>query len=152
MGCPWLQSDMPLHPNSSAAWAWLDVCKVMNTAQYDIRKDDIVRLGGGGMLTEFGAVADSAQARDLLIFTMDQADANLVGWSYWLITPSTDPAHPNWEPPLLSRTAPFATPGVPTTVAFNTTSGHFTMTFAVSTDPVVARQSLVVYASAQYHY
>ena len=40
-------------------------------------------VGGGRMLTEFGAVSDSAHALDVLRLSLDLADKHMQSWAYW---------------------------------------------------------------------
>jgi hypothetical protein len=42
-------------------------------------------VGGGRMLTEFGAVADSARALDVLRLSLRLADQHLQSWAYWFV-------------------------------------------------------------------
>lgn len=84
----------------------------------------------------------------------------MAGWSYWSLTPSTDPSKPNFESkvrklsrepqsthPLtvilcllqvLSRTYARAVAGTPTAMSFNGTTGHFSLTYTPDSDPTVA--------------
>ena len=46
-------------------------------------RDDLARMGTGGMLTEFGACGDDADSVELLRRQTEGADAQLQGWIYW---------------------------------------------------------------------
>ncbi|KAA0177320.1 hypothetical protein FNF27_01098 [Cafeteria roenbergensis] len=111
--CPSLQSDLP-HPgsrNDTKLWEQFELCVAMNGAQFDVRDADADRLQVPGVLTEFGSVNQLPQTEALLQWTADEMDRRLRGWAYWLLHPSTDPAHPNWEAPILGRPFPHSVPG-----------------------------------------
>jgi len=111
--CPSLQVDLPHsgHRNETKLWEDLAGCQAMNAAQFDVRDADRDRLGVPGVLTEFGSVSQMPQTEALLRWTVAEMDRRLNGWAYWLLNPSTDPARPNWELPVLRRPFPHSVPG-----------------------------------------
>ena len=50
-------------------------------------------IGGGRMLTEFGAVSDSSHAVDVLKMSLSHADAHMASWAYWSFKALDDSSH-----------------------------------------------------------
>ncbi|HXX91227.1 MAG TPA: cellulase family glycosylhydrolase [Acidimicrobiales bacterium] len=108
-------------------------------------------------LTEFGATTDTA---DLARITGD-ADAHLVGWTYWQWLLYDDPtgSHTSglWPPSaptpgmlaILSRAYPAAIAGTPLAVSFDPTSGAFA--FRYRNDPNVTAPTVVVVPVAAHY-
>jgi endoglycosylceramidase len=108
-------------------------------------------------LTEFGATTD---AGDLSRIAAD-ADANLVGWTYWQWLLYDDPtgSHTSglWPPSaptppmlqVLSRTYPTAIAGTPTAMSFDPGSGRFSLSYR--NDPRIAEPT-VVFVPVAMHY
>lgn len=88
--CPLLESDMPYHPTNQSLITWLieaaelGACDVLNTYQYDVRRDDVKRLGVGGFMTEFGAILDgNPLSMDYVYYAAEMMDRVFHGWTYW---------------------------------------------------------------------
>jgi endoglycosylceramidase len=113
--------------------------------------------GPAELLTEFGATTDTA---DLARITAD-ADANLVGWTYWQWINYDDPtgSHSSalWPPrsatpsqlDVLSRTYATAVAGVPTSMSFEPATGAFSLRYRADTG-VKAPTVIVVPVSTHY--
>ncbi|KAI9353226.1 glycoside hydrolase superfamily [Zopfochytrium polystomum] len=110
---------------------------------YDARLLDMLRLGCGGMLTEFemgwqnGNNVDAIRQKSAL---SDKYLFSYTGWEYTDYIPITgtnnglrDPATGAIRPDMAavySRTYATAVPGVPTTMSFNDTTGAFDLVFS----------------------
>lgn len=74
----------------------------------------------------------------------------LPGWTYWSLTPSTDPAKPNFEAKTLARTFARRVAGTPTHTYFDPSIGNFSFSF--QPDPAVAHLPTEVFVGAQFYY
>ena len=88
--CPIIESDMPFPQNGSdPIWniLWkaisLGACDALNTVQFDIRKNDVQRLGIGGFMSEWGAFPNSERAASLAAFTLLNMDSLIQSWTFW---------------------------------------------------------------------
>lgn len=76
--------------NGTSTAVGLALCNVaLRTAWGSFRANN-ARLGGGRMLTEFGAVSDSPHALRVLRKSLDLADAHMQSWTYWSFKPYDD--------------------------------------------------------------
>jgi len=123
------------------------------------RRDATTEQPGGipAFLTEFGATTDVS---DLARVTAD-ADAHLIGWTYWQWLLYDDPtgSHTSglWPPSaptpamlsVLSRAYPMAVAGTPLSASFNPTNAVFH--FSYRNDPRIA-QPTVMFMPLSAHY
>jgi len=68
------------------------------------------------------------------------------------LTPSTDPAHPNFEAKTLARTYPRTVAGTLTSMTFEPSSGNATFAFTPSTSVVVTKLPTEVFVSLHFYY
>jgi endoglycosylceramidase len=139
----------PEPPDFATICGPLEIAVFAQHASQRARDSSSEQPGGpASFLTEFGATTDAA---DLGRITAD-ADAHLVGWTYWQWLNYDDPtgSHTSglWPPsPLteamltvLSRMYPSAIAGTPTATSFDPSSGRFTLRFRPNpriTEPTV---------------
>lgn len=107
---------------------------------------DVKALGGGGFMTEFGAMLESDAESGALDALLGLADKHLQSTSYWQyksyhdLTTASQPFDESFFRPdgsyqtgkirTLSRTYAQATAGVPQSMSFDTSSADFTFSYA----------------------
>jgi endoglycosylceramidase len=151
-------------PNGPEPPDFASVCgpleRYVFTQHAEERANDVSSAQPGGpaeLLTEFGATTDTA---DLARITAD-ADADLVGWTYWQWINYDDPtgSHSSalWYPraatpsqlAVLSRTYATAVAGVPTSMSFDPATGAFSLQYRAAKG-VSAPTVIVVPVSTHY--
>lgn len=58
-------------------------CDASLTAQMGLAAQDFATVGGGRMITEFGAIGSDSNDADTLVHVLDLADAQGLSWAYW---------------------------------------------------------------------
>lgn len=126
---------------------------------------DYTGLGGGGMLTEFGASYDDPAAIQQVNEMCDDADSALQSWAWWqfkdfqdITTASEGPLESFYDADgslqlpkvqALSRTYAYAVAGIPLSMTFNTTTSAFN--FKYRANPTIGQPTLV-YLNQQWWY
>ncbi|KNC51965.1 endoglycoceramidase [Thecamonas trahens ATCC 50062] len=116
-------------------------CNLVDDYFENVKMADVTRLGGGGYLTEMGAMLESPAAADALNHLLDLCDANLQSFNYWQykpyhdLTTASQPFDESFYYPngtlqankikVLSRTYAYATAGVPRDMMFDAETGAF---------------------------
>lgn len=138
-------------------------CDVVDDFSFQLVFRDHKRIGGGGMMTEFGAVAVSQNSVDAIDFLTSLADANLQGWSYWqfkyfqdLTTSGSGEGfyYPNGTVEVsklksLSRTYAPAIAGIPTQMLFDPDTANFQLNYQANTDITAGT---VIFLNEQLYY
>ena len=144
-------------------------CDELVDSWMDTRAADVKRLGGGVMLTEFGAVSgDSAGGLAEIARVTNAADRRLLSWAYWQfkyfsdITTVSGPAeglyHANGtlqraKLAALSRTYAPAVAGTPTAMRFDAGSGAFRLAYSTAGVSAATRAlATEVYLNVPVHY
>eukprot|EP01116_Phalansterium_solitarium_P022334 TRINITY_DN7331_c0_g1_i1.p1 TRINITY_DN7331_c0_g1~~TRINITY_DN7331_c0_g1_i1.p1 ORF type:complete len:510 (+),score=172.13 TRINITY_DN7331_c0_g1_i1:1018-2547(+) len=117
-------------------------CDDIDEFSYNLAFNDHVRLGGGGFMTEFGAVSNLSNAMQAVEYLCDTADSHLQSWAYWQfkffadLTTSgqgegfyTNGSLEMSKVKTLSRTYARAIAGVPTSMTFAPSTSAFTLVF-----------------------
>lgn len=154
--CPMLETDMSPTTNPALQAVFEYVCdNILNPFQYAVREADIKRLGGGGMLTEFGSVTHDQFGLDVLNVALTSMDTHLRSWSYWLLTPATaansTTAFGSQE---LARTYPRLVAGTPLAFTFDnsTAAAHLVWRPPANVDAPVFALPTEVYVNARWWY
>jgi len=131
--------------------------------EYEIAANDARRLGGGGFLTEFGAVGNLTRSIDTLDWIGEAADAFFQSWTYWqfkyfadLTTVGTGEGFYNKEGVLednkvkaLSRSYPQAVAGTPSYYSFEPRNAEFKLEYHINT---AIKQPTEIYVNEKYYY
>jgi endoglycosylceramidase len=131
--------------------------------QFAARAKDMQRLGCGGMLTEFGVQSCNGCGTLEMGPIMDKCDSMMQSWLFWELKPFAG-AKTGSSGPLFfsngsmnedmafnfSRTYAQAVGGVTQIMAFNVSTGNFTLVY--TTSQAVWLPQTVIYASQKYHY
>ncbi|EGC38983.1 hypothetical protein DICPUDRAFT_148335 [Dictyostelium purpureum] len=139
------------------------VCDGEEDLFFEGAMDDLKRTGGGGFMTEFGAVSNETNSIDMLNYLTGHADKYLQSWTYWQLkyyndittAGSTESLYlPNGELDIpkitaLSRTYAQAIAGVPQAMKYDTTDATFTLTYTIDT---TITQPTIVYLNEQLQY
>jgi endoglycosylceramidase len=142
------------------------VCRWMDDEFFKWRDSNVKKIGGGRMLTEFGAVSDAPIAIQELNWVLDQSDKRSLSWMYWQFkyySDITTASRPGTQESFydnngnlqkekvkaLSRTYPQAICGVPTLQYFNTTNSAFKLVYQASDCNNMPTE---IYASKDFHY
>ncbi|GAM27787.1 hypothetical protein SAMD00019534_109630, partial [Acytostelium subglobosum LB1] len=124
---------------------------------------DLRRLGGGGFMTEFGAISNTTNAMETITYMMDQADDYFQSWTYWQFKFYNDLTTSSELESLylsngtldlikvktLSRTYAQAIAGEPRKMKFDINNGDFTLSYEINTS---ISQPTVVYLNEAMHY
>ncbi|KAN0030386.1 hypothetical protein ACTA71_010151 [Dictyostelium dimigraforme] len=124
---------------------------------------DVKQTGGGGFMTEFGAVSNGTNSIEMLNYLTGAADKYLQSWTYWQLkyyndittAGSTESLYlPNGELDIpkitaLSRTYAQAIAGVPLLMSFNPTNGDFSLSYTINT---TITQPTQIYLNQDLHY
>ncbi|EAL72387.1 hypothetical protein DDB_G0270074 [Dictyostelium discoideum AX4] len=108
---------------------------------------DLKQTGGGGFMTEFGAVSNGTNSIEMLNYLTGSADKYLQSWTYWQLkyyndittAGSTESLYlPNGELDIpkitaLSRTYAQAIAGVPLSMSFNPANSDFSFSYNINT-------------------
>lgn len=144
------------------------LCHAEDSFLFEERKREIQRLGGGGFLTEFGAVGDHVSGANELTFITDQADKTLHSWTYWQfkyysdITTADKPGTTEsfyfpdgslqvHKVKALSRTYAQAICGIPIVMKFDSNSALFSLDFTFQGSDCKG-QPTVVFFNQDYYY
>jgi hypothetical protein len=143
-------------------------CDKLVTTSLRQRAADVARLGGGGFLTEFGAVANTPAGIAEIDRVAAQADAGLLSWAYWQLKYYTDittvsgPKEGLFEAngtvqaaklAALSRTYAPAVAGTPTAMRFEPSSGAFRLAYTTHGAAAATRQlATEIYLNVPLHY
>lgn len=154
--CPMLETDMSPTSNPVLQAVYAYVCdNILNPFQYGVREADIKRLGGGGMLTEFGSVTEDQFGLDVLNVALTAMDAHWRSWSYWLLTPATsDNATAAFGSQELARTYPRLVAGTPISFVFDnaTAAAHLVWRPPTETSSPAFALPTEVYVNARWWY
>eukprot|EP01133_Synstelium_polycarpum_P009145 gene9145-10729_t len=124
---------------------------------------DLKRLGGGGFMTEFGAVGNVTNAYEMLEAMTTQADDHLQSWAYWqfkyyndLTTSGSSESFYLADGTLdivkvktLSRTYAQATAGLPIKMVFVAETSEFVFTYLINTNIV---EPTIIYLNEALYY
>lgn len=124
------------------------VCDGEDDLLYETFMSDFKRLGCGGFMTEFGAMANSTNSIDNIGYLTELAESNLQSWTYWqykyyddLTTTGHGEAFYDADGTLeeekvraLSRTYAYAIAGLPASSAFDPTTSTFKFSFIINTN------------------
>lgn len=112
-------------------------CDKFVTDKYNKRTQDFQRVGGAGIITEFGACSNPVQCVKEINRVADNADRDFQSWMYWQYkfydTPffNGDGTNMTWKITALSRTYAQAIMGKPLSIRFDTDSGAFRLQYEV---------------------
>jgi len=137
-------------------------CDAIDDFLYATDMDNLKRLGCGGMLTEFGAMANATVAIESLTAMTSIADANLQSWCYWQFKFFNDittqgPGESFYigdslettKVKALSRTYAQAVAGIPSEMFFDSTTSYFKLVF--QQDTTIAAPT-VIFLNQQFYY
>jgi len=138
-------------------------CDGENFLEYEVALRDARRLGGGGLLTEFGATGNRTESIRAINWLLDAADNFLQGWAYWqfkyyadLTTSGTGEGFYNKDGVLeenkvkaLSRTYPQAVAGIPIYIEFHPENGKFELDYHINPSIVLPTE---IYLNEKYYY
>jgi len=123
---------------------------------------NLKRIGCGGMLTEFGAMANATVSIESISALTSVADANLQSWSYWQFKLFNDlttagPGESFYENgeleknkvKALSRTYAQAIAGIPSLMSFEPSDSSFRLVYLI--DPT-AKAPTEIYLNEEYYY
>ncbi|KYQ99939.1 hypothetical protein DLAC_03906 [Tieghemostelium lacteum] len=130
---------------------------------------DLSRLGGGGIMTEFGAVSNETNSIEMLEFMTSEADKYLQSWVYWQFKYYQDLTTAGSTESLylsdgqldtvklkaLSRTYAQSIQGIPTLQTFNAISSEFQLAYTINTtipSPTRIYFNQDLYYSSGYQY
>eukprot|EP00756_Hemistasia_phaeocysticola_P032713 Hpha_TRINITY_DN16425_c0_g3::TRINITY_DN16425_c0_g3_i4::g.159468::m.159468/K05991/E3.2.1.123; endoglycosylceramidase len=111
----------------------IDVCHFNDKFQLSTRSSDIARLGTAGLVTEFGAVSDSATGLNEVRFVAEHFDAASppFGWLYWDRIPSATDYKTE-----LARSYPSAVAGTLSKLQFNANTSQLVFAYSAVADGV----------------
>jgi len=138
-------------------------CAGEDFVEYEIAANDARRLGGGGFMTEFGAVGNTTTSIQDIDWITDAADAFFQSWAYWqfkyfadLTTSGTGEGFYNKEGVLeenklkaLSRSYPQAVAGLPTYFSFEPRNAEFKLEYHID---LAITQPTEIYLNEKYYY
>jgi len=143
------------------------LCDVIDEYLFGLWIDTYKRLGGAGMMTEWGALSASPGAMQQIHRIAGLADDHLQSWIWWQFKDYDDvttasigdvesfyDSKGNLQVPkvkALSRTYAQAISGTPTSMKFNETSAQFHLTYTYSA-AVPTTAPTVIYYNAEWHY
>lgn len=121
-------------------------CDLEDGLFYEVSMRDVRNMGGGGFLTEFGAMDNETNSIDSINFLTGYADSYLQSWAYWqfklfkdITTQGDGESFYNSKGQLefnkvkaLSRTYAQATAGMPLRQSFNPETSAFQFTYAIN--------------------
>ncbi|KAF2069016.1 hypothetical protein CYY_009664 [Polysphondylium violaceum] len=124
---------------------------------------DLKRIGGGGFMTEFGAVSNSTNSIGMLEFMTSTADKYLQSWTYWafkyyndLTTAGSSESLylPNGQLDVikvksLSRTYAQAIAGIPLYMNFDPLSSDFQFKYYINTS---ISEPTIIYLNQEFYY
>jgi endoglycosylceramidase len=116
-----------------------DLCDVaFGPKVFETVHEDIEKIGGGSMLTEFGAVnpdinyPDGANT-DQIVFVLNECDKYFQSWSYWDMSSLYNKDTGGWDMDAMFvgfiRTYPQAIAGEPTSISFDFNTSAFEFTY-----------------------
>jgi len=136
-------------------------CDLEDGYFYETSMEDVVRLGGGGFMTEFGAMTNASVAIESIEFLATLADNYLQSWCYWQFKFYQDiTTAGNGESfyingqleevkvKALSRTYAQAIAGVPSAMSFDMSTSAFELSFTLNlsiTSPTIIYLNQVWY-------
>jgi len=147
------------------------VCDAINDEFFSMRRRDVDRIGGGMIMTEFGASKDVLGDLYALQKNCKQADKFSQSWIYWQfkyyqdITTCTPVGESLYNADgtvvvdkikVLSRTYPLAVAGSNIQYSFDQITAKFELSYSllseVSSDLDSSAYTTVIYYNDQYHY
>ncbi|EGG17200.1 hypothetical protein DFA_08187 [Cavenderia fasciculata] len=142
---------------------YIGLCDDENEVFLSGAMKDLKRLGGGGFMTEFGAIGNSTKSMEMITYMMEQADRHLQSWTYWQYKFYNDITTSGPEESLyladgsldvekvmtLSRTYARAIAGEPISMYFDITTSQFLFSYKINT---AITQPTEIYFNRQFHY
>eukprot|EP01132_Coremiostelium_polycephalum_P008414 gene8414-10332_t len=139
------------------------ICDTENNIFFNGAMKDLAKLGGGGFMTEFGAVSNSTNSLEMLDFMTSEADKYLQSWTYWqfkyyndITTAGSTESLYNQDGSLdvaklktLSRTYAQAIAGNPQSMVFDPQTASFQLVFNVDTS---ITQPTIIYLNEDLYY
>ena len=122
-------------------------CEKYDAQRFPLRTKDLDRLGGAGLLTEFGSVGNSTNGITEIQNVLTAADENFFGWAYWQfksyndLTATERTVYPLYDEQgqlevnklkALSRTYATAIAGTPLSTSFDVTDGFYNLSWLVN--------------------
>jgi len=137
-------------------------CDLVDDFILDTDMSNLKRLGCGGMLTEFGAMANASNSIDSISALTSAADFNLQSWSYWQFKFYNDittagPGESFYvngqletnKVRALSRTYAQAIAGIPTLMDFNPKDSYFQLAFNID---ITINAPTEIYLNEDFYY
>ncbi|EFA85830.1 hypothetical protein PPL_01061 [Heterostelium album PN500] len=139
------------------------LCDSENKVFLDGAMTDLRRTGGGGFMTEFGAISNTTNAMDTITYMMNEADNYFQSWCYWQFKFYNDLTTSGPTESLyladgsldvikvrtLSRTYAQAIAGSPQKMTFDIQTASFTFSYEIDTS---ITQPTIIYLNEAMHY